>query len=57
NKKSYSCSRGLVVPLNPKGTGEWIADYLVICDIQDNLIDEYELINERIYELYAGDLT
>jgi len=30
NIRSYSCSRGLVLPLKPKSSGEWIANSIII---------------------------
>jgi len=54
NKKSYSCSRGLVVPMNPKGTGEWIADYLCVVDIQDICQIEYAMIYDRLRNMYRN---
>ena len=32
NIRSFSCSRGLVIPLKPKSSGEWRADGLIIVD-------------------------
>jgi len=48
NIRSYSCSRGLVFPLKPKSTGEWIANGLIIVKKEigmDFLLSNIDLVN------------
>lgn len=48
NMKSFDRSRGLMLPLNPKSSGEWKLDYLVVCDRLNNMIEEIDIINKRM---------
>ena len=54
NVRSFSCSRGLVLPLKPKSLGDWTADYIAICSPHETLIDDVESIEERLHSGYAG---
>jgi len=45
--RSYSCSNGIVAPINPKGSGAWSLDYLVVCDRRNSAIDEMNIIQDR----------
>jgi len=47
NLKSFSCSRNLIIPLHPKGSGDWTADYLGICSPQETVFDDHDLITYR----------
>ena len=54
NIRSYSCSRGLVFPLKPKSTGEWIANGLIIVnkDISMGfLLSNIDLVNRYMNPL------
>jgi hypothetical protein len=47
NCKSFSCSNGLIVPLHPKSTGEWTADYIAVCSPQETIFEDIDLIKKR----------
>ena len=52
NIRSYSCSRGLVFPLKPKSTGEWIANGLIIVNKEVSmafLLSNIDLVNRYIF--------
>jgi len=54
NIRSYSCSRGLVFPLKPKSTGEWIANGLIIVNKKvsmDFLLSNIDLVNRYMNPL------
>ena len=45
--RSFSCSRGLISPLNCVGDGDWVADYMVICDRRESVLSEMSIICDR----------
>lgn len=54
NVKSFSSSRDLILPLHPKGTGDWTADYFAVCTPQETFLDDVALIEERVNGGFAG---
>jgi hypothetical protein len=56
NVKSFSSSQGLVIPLHPKGTGDWTADYIAVCSPQETIFDDFALIENRVNGGYVGDI-
>jgi len=52
--ESYSCSRGLVFPLKPKSTGEWVANGLIIVNKKvsmDFLLSNIDLVSRYMNPL------
>ena len=56
NVKSFSSSHGLIVPLHPKSTGDWTADYFAVCSPQETIFDDFSLIEDRVNGGYVGDV-
>ena len=56
NVKSFSSSQGLIIPLHPKGTGDWTADYIAVCSPQNTIFDDIALIEDRVNGGYVGDI-
>ena len=54
NVRSFSCSRGLILPLHPKGIGDWTADYIAVCTPQGSFFDDVALIEDRVNGGFAG---
>jgi len=48
NLHSFNRSHGLIIPLNPKGCGDWTLSYLAIVDNANNPVDEMDLVWSRL---------
>ena len=46
NLHSFNRSHGLVVPLNPKGCGDWCLSYFAVVDVMPNRFDEMDSIKK-----------
>ena len=56
NVKSFSSSQGLIIPLHPKSTGDWTADYFAVCTPQETIFEDFALIENRVNGGYVGDI-
>lgn len=54
--RSFDRSKGLIVPLSPKSSGDWSLDYMVIMDRLDNRIIELDLIERRFDVMFNPSL-
>lgn len=51
NYRSYSCSRGLIDPLNPCRVTDWYSEYFASCSPQKTVLDEIDMMEIRMREL------
>ena len=56
NHHSFNRSHGLVVPLNPKGCGDWVLGYLAVVDNHNNPVCEMDLIWSRLDMMFDPSL-
>ena len=56
NHHSFNRSHGLIIPLNPKGCGDWTLTYLAIVDDRNSIIDETDLIWARLDMMHDPSL-
>lgn len=56
NHHSFNRSKYLIIPLNPKGCGDWILNYLAIVDSHNNPLDEMDLIWYRLDKMFNPSL-
>lgn len=56
NHHSFNRSKNLIIPLNPKGCGDWILNYLAIVDNTNNPISEMDIIWARLDKMFNPTL-
>lgn len=52
NLHSFNRSHGLIVPLNPKGYGDWTLSYLAAIEKTDNMLSEMDIIKSVLAGLF-----